>query len=209
MGQDARSIAEALALEGVEDPAALATARAVLDEEKVTNPARDRVANAKQDRIREVLSQRFFRHCSQAVCLGRAQHSGLMPLVVRKDACQACGGSNIRRAVEDMVRACHAAGIRRVCVVGGSPAVREELVARVGDALSLTLVDGTRTPNAAQARAHVRGHDVVVLCGASELDHRLSNTYSAWRQEGRFITVARRGVEAIAEELARHASTRV
>ena len=51
------------------------------------------------------------------------------------------------------------------------------------------------------------GHDVVVIIGASELNHKLSNAYNAWRDEGHIITTSRRGLEAVADALTTHAAS--
>jgi len=160
----------------------------------------------KLERIRDALHAQFFLHCPSAAC--QAMAAGRTGLVVRKDACTACGGSNTRRAVQDALEACARAGIRKICVVGGSPAVREELQRMVGAQIRLTLVEGTQTPSLMQARAHVRGHDLVVILGASELNHKLSNTYEAHKADGHILTVSKRGVESIAEGLAHHARQR-
>jgi hypothetical protein len=186
----------------------VAQARLHLDQARITNPSRDRISTEKQSRLEDALQQAFFRHCTQPGCLAAARHSGLTPLVVRKDACQSCGGSNQRHAVEGMLSALKAAGIRSVCVVGGSPALREELDALISGEVKLLLIDGTQTPDQDRARAHVRGHDVVVVCGGSQLSHKLSNTYGAWKEEGHVVTAARRGLEAVAEALTIHARAR-
>ncbi|MEW5850501.1 MAG: hypothetical protein AB2A00_17075 [Myxococcota bacterium] len=208
VAQDAITIAEALHLEGVEDPASVSQARALLDGEGITNPKRDRISRDKQPRVHEALHHAFFFHCTAPNCQKPVQHSGKPGLLVRREMCLVCGGSNTRRAVQEALEACAATGIRRVCLVGGSPGIREELERQLGSALKLTLVDGTQTPSSNQARAHVRGHDVTIICGSSELSHKLSNTYGACARDGAVITVARRGVEAIAEGLTIHARGR-
>ena len=208
MAQDSRSITEALKLAGLEDAASVEVARAFLDQARITNPTRDRMSTEKQPRLEDALHQAFYLHCTQPGCLASARESGRTPLVSRKDACTACGGSNQRRAVEQMLVALKRAGIRGVCVVGGSPALREELEAQVGQHVKLTLIDGTQTPDQDRARAHVRGHDVVVVCGGSQLSHKLSNTYGAWKEEGHVVTAMRRGLEGVTEALTFHAQHR-
>jgi hypothetical protein len=200
---------EALLLEGVEDPGSVHKARAHLDGLRVTNPNRERMSREKLARVREELHRAFLWHCSQSTCELQAGASGAPLLLVSKQACAVCGGSNTRRAVHELLEQCQAAGIRRVCLVGGSPSVREALLRELGQALKLTLVDGTRTPSSGQARAHVRNHDVTVICGGSELSHKLSHTYEACQRDGHVITASRRGVEAIAEALGVHARGRL
>lgn len=205
---DTSSLTVDAALEalGIGDVPGRARARAVLDGAGLTNPRRDRVSREKLPRMRETLASAFHLCCTHPPCM--AQTGGLPVLHVRKDQCPVCSGSNTALAAQELITACRQAGIHKVCVVGGSPAVREELRSRVGGQLRLTLVDGTQSPDQTVARAHVRNHDVVLLCGASELDHRLSNTYAAWKAEGNVIAVARRGAGAILEALVTHARNR-
>jgi hypothetical protein len=205
---DSLPIAAALAGLGIQDPASVAAARAVLDQEGVTNPRRARLSTQKVSRLAEVVRARFSLHCPSQACGGHAVATGLPGLVVRKDACPWCQGSNTRLAAQTAAEACARAGIRSVCLVGGSPGVREGLERQLGTALRLTLVDGTQTPDSRKARAHVRGHDLTVICGSSELSHKLSGTYQACASDGVVITVARRGVEAIVDAVATHARRR-
>lgn len=200
------SVKDALAQLGLVDAGALDQARAALAEAGVLNPKKQRVSKDKLGRMQSQLEERFHMCCANAECRSRSQ--GRAVLAVQRHACSVCGGSNTQRAVEQALAACTQAGIGKVCVVGGSPAVREELARRMGRHFKLTLVDGTQSPDSHQARAHVRGHDVVMIAGASELDHKLSGVYEMWRAEGTIITVSRRGVEAMAEALGTHASRR-
>lgn len=123
-------------------------------------------------------------------------------LRVAQPQCTNCGGSNNQRAVDELLAACKRAGVRDVVFVGGSPAVRQELTALLGEALELRLVEGTRSRTRAVADADIAWADLVVVLGTSELAHKVSLLYTddpAARKKA--ITVRRRGVEAIAQAI--------
>lgn len=123
-------------------------------------------------------------------------------LRVAQPQCTNCGGSNNQRAVDELLAACERAGVRNVVFVGGSPAVRKELTALMGEALDLRLVEGTRSRTRAVADADIAWADLVVVLGTSELAHKVSLLYTddpAARKKA--ITVRRRGVEAIAQAI--------
>lgn len=58
-------------------------------------------------------------------------------------------------------------------MVGGSPAVRQEISERA-NGVELRLVDGTQRRTAAEARGDVEWADLIVVCGGSELSHKVS-----------------------------------
>jgi hypothetical protein len=52
-------------------------------------------------------------------------------------ACEVCGGFQVGRALEEMTRACSAAGWARLCVVGGMPGSWHELRRHVEAVITL------------------------------------------------------------------------
>ncbi len=94
-------------------------------------------------------------------------------------------------------------------VVGGSPDIRRELAAMVGDRVALRLVDGTERRTGRQAADDVRWAQLIVVCGATELDHKVSQLYTRDASaRGRIVVSQRRGVAAIADELVTHLARR-
>ncbi|MEX2645341.1 MAG: hypothetical protein WD249_03670 [Gaiellaceae bacterium] len=88
--------------------------------------------------------------------------------------------------------------------MGGSPSVRQDLTERLG-VLELRLVDGTERRTAAEARGDVDWADLVVVCGASQLSHKVSRLYTRdERARRKLATSSRRGVEAIAGAVVEH-----
>jgi hypothetical protein len=87
------------------------------------------------------------------------------------------------------------AGIRKLVVVGGTPATREELERLLAGKVELRLVDGTRHRPIERAKADLEWADRVLLWGATELHHKVSKQYAdAPAAKARVVHVPRRGV---------------
>ncbi|MEX0684019.1 MAG: hypothetical protein WD981_07100 [Gaiellaceae bacterium] len=170
--------------------------RAILEAAGVTHRGKQRLAESKLERVREAIDAELARLC--ATCAARRPGDGRELVVVPAAACTYCGGSANARAVRELVESCKRAGVRRLVVVGGSPSVRQDLAERLG-ALELRLIDGTERRTAAEARGDVGWADLLVVCGASELSHKISRLYTRdERARRKLVTASRRGVEAIA-----------
>lgn len=198
-------IDELLASLGLEGEAA-ALGRAALEDAGLTNPRKQRIAAAKAERAREAVDARLARLC--AACAERAPRDGRRRIVVPPAVCPRCGGSNNRRALRDLVDACAAAGVRRLVVVGGSPALRKELRAELGDALDLRLVDGVERRTKREAQGDLDWADVVLVWGSSILGHKVSTLYTRDGGGTPVVTVPRRSIEALAGEVVRHLAGR-
>lgn len=186
--------------------AAAAKVRNALNAAEVTNPRKERVAVGKLDRLNAVVAERFARFC--ATCVPRTDAGGRELVSVSARFCERCGGSDNERALRELVERCGSARLRRLVVVGGSSSFREDFGA-VGRELELRLVDGTVRRTKSEAVRDVEWADVVVVCGATELGHAVSSLYTGDpRARGKLVKTARRGVAAIAEEIARHAERR-
>lgn len=191
-------------------PEALGKGRAALEAAQLTRPGKKRMSDEKLTRAAEELSRQFFLHCESPACRAVAQQSGRAPLRAdRKSACGACSGSDNRRAEASFVDACRERGVRRVVIVGGSPAVRDELAQAVGKALELRMIDGTERRTSDRARADVDWADLVLLWGASELHHKVSWLYTqAPAARNKVVHVAKRGVAALLQAGVEHLRTR-
>jgi hypothetical protein len=175
-------------------------ARAALEELQLTRPGKTRISAGKLERGAAALVDRFSLHCTSAACVEAARRSGREPLpAATKGLCAHCGGSDNARAAQDLVAACARAGVRRLLVVGGSPSVREELRAGVGNSIELRTVDGTERRTQERARSDLEWADLVLLWGATELDHKVSTHYAhpAPPLRRKVVHVARRGIAAL------------
>ncbi len=99
---------------------------------------------------------------------------------VTPERCELTGGSDIRAAFNDLARACQSAAVRVITIVGGSPAYRQQLkILAEAHGLPLNLVSGTQRRTRKRAEADMRKSDVVVIWGATELDHSVSGVYTS------------------------------
>lgn len=178
-------------------------ARAVLEDAGLTRPGKLRMSEPKLHKAAEVLDGRFFPVCADGACLKVAQASGREPLRVEpRSHCARCGGSANHRAEVAFVESCRRHDVRRVVVVGGSPAVREELEAKLARHIDLRMVDGTERRTADRARSDLDWADLVLVWGATELHHKVSGhyTHGGPAYSHKVVHVVRRGVAALLEE---------
>ena len=186
---------------GITSTESRARARAALEEVGLTSARKVRISEPKLPRAEQVLAERFYRVCAAAACQQVARASGREPLLVERSHCEHCGGSNNRRAETAFLEACERYGVRRVVVVGGSPAVREELEDKLGGRIELRMVDGTERRTAGKAAGDLEWGDLVLVWGATELHHKVSSHYTqpGTPHRHKVVHVARRGVAALLE----------
>lgn len=185
----------------------LPQARAALEEGGITRPGKQRMSVDKAPRALALLRERFVLHCELPECVRFASRSGRTPLPCNpKSTCERCGGSANQAAERALLEACRRHGIRKLVIVGGSPAVREELDKKLGTELELRMIDGTERRTADRARSDLEWADVVLVWGASELHHKVSwhYTQAPLPQRHKVIHVARRGVAALLAEAVAH-----
>ncbi len=196
-----RAIGELLRELGFADPAASAAARKALEEAGLTRPGKARISDDKLDRVRALLDSRFARVCSDPTCRAAlaSQKPAATLLAVPKPSCEYCGGSDNLKEMRRLASLCRARGIRRIVVVGGSPSVREELLALKPPEWDLRLVEGTERRTLDKARADLEWAQMVFVWGSSELDHKVSRLYTDTSGPFRrkLVLVARRGIAAL------------
>ncbi len=176
-----------------------------------TRPGKARISNEKLPRAEEHLGSRFFLHCASPECAAKAKASGREPVPAsEKNKCNSCGGSDNRRAAQELIDAFRGRGWTKLVVVGGSPSVREELERSIGSALQLRTVDGTERRPIERAKADLDWADMLVVWSASELHHKVSLQYTQATGEARKKLVAchRRGITQMLAEAVAHAKKR-
>jgi len=197
-----RDIDAWLSERGLSLPDSRARARSALEEVGLTRAGKQRISEEKLARAGSLLDARFFPHCGAAACLEAARTSAREPLhVTPRGHCAHCGGSDNRRAERAFLEACAHTGVRRLVVVGGSPAVREELEDKLGRRLELRMVDGTERRTGNQAQGDLEWADLVLVWGATELHHKVSSHYTqpGTPHRHKVVHVVRRGVAALLE----------
>jgi hypothetical protein len=176
--------------------------RAAMEHAGLTNPRKSRISDAKVGAAREAIDRELARLCRR--CADRPNRDARALVVVGAEACAVCGGSANTRALDALVVAATASGVTRLVVVGGSPDIHREF-ARLPAPLEVRLIVGLDRRTGEQARRDVDWADVLVVCGSSELYHRVSTLYTKEpAARGKLIVSSRRGVEAIAGEVVEH-----
>jgi len=163
----------------------------------LSSRSKNRISLEKRQRVGELLASLFLPVCHRGDCRGKAPEvAGDLQVVEASspEHCAICGGSASAAAVEEMVQACARAGVRRLCIVGGSPEYRRQLTALVAGRLELRLIDGTVSRTQKQASAGVQWAAIVVLWGGTQLDHKVSNLYTS----PGMIAVQRRSIQEVA-----------
>jgi hypothetical protein len=201
-------IAQFLRSEGFIKAESAVAARLALEEASLTRPGKERMADEKLDRARDVLGHAIVRHCADTACATAVLDDGRLPVETDKPHCSICSGSNNTRALRRMAAACATASLRRVLVVGGRPPVWLEMERELSPAIELRFVDGTsKLPNGADALRDCAWADLLVVWAPTPLPHKVSGLY---RPEvcgvARRVTVHRRGIEALAMEVVEHLS---
>lgn len=179
-----------------------APAERVLIEAGLTNARKPRISADKLARAGSLLRARFAFACQRGDCRAAAAERFRDRRVVPASApefCEVCGGSANRAAVDRAVEAFVRARMNRLCVIGGSPAVRDELSRLVGGRIELRLVDGTASRNRAAADADLAWADRVVVWASTQLDHKVSTLYRG----PNVVTVSKRGIGALCDDVIR------
>ncbi len=118
--------------------------------------------------------------------------------------CEVCGGSDNRRAVQQMVRACRVHRKYKVVLVGGSPDAHAELKHLTPDNFDLRLVSGKLRRDKQQATDDLRYSDLVIIWGPTILPHKISELYTKQKENfpGKLHVVHTRGVASMARDVA-------
>jgi hypothetical protein len=150
--------------------------------------------------VRALLDDRLALLCDDPACSSSSASTTVVP--VPSSRCEVCGGSDIRRAFARFTAACAQSGVRRITIVGGSPAYRTQLEKLAADApqLSLSFVRGDKKPGKKAAAQIAKGADLVVIWGSTILDHSTSDAFK--RRQGLKMNVAVRGISSMLAEVA-------
>jgi hypothetical protein len=190
------SLAAALLARGLVGGPEQAHALALLTEGEAASRVLDLLETRDPAALASLLERRLALVCGAAGC---APELGAAALQVAPARCEVCGGSDIQRAAHGFVRACVAAGLARVRFVGGSPNYRTKLAALfpAGGPLTVHTTAGDKRVRLNRSRSQQRGDDLVIIWGATELDHATSGVYRA--EHGRTEIIAHRGIGRMLE----------
>jgi len=188
--------------EGYDSEEALHEARVVLERHKLTRPGKRAFVAEKLARARIALDNSLLRVC--AGCRPQAPRGPKLPVPVTAVHCELCSGSNNRRAATRCLDALRRAGVERVLVVGGTPPQQQDLRDLLRG-IDLRCVDGTRASHSQKdAEFNKRWAELVVIWAPTPVRHAVSDLYSeVTYPELKVVTVHRRGIEALCDEVVR------
>ncbi len=182
-------------------------ARAVLEDESFTNPRKTNMAVEKEPAAEDALRRRLAFHCATTTCSDTLEldeidaESPRQLLLVEREACEVCGGSSDRRALNEMATAMTAAGLARAVVVGGTDQKAARILELSPPSLQWRFVDGLGHVNQRDADSDLRWGDVILIWARTPALHRVTNLYDGPRT----ITVPTTGITALAREAAEFA----
>jgi hypothetical protein len=185
---------------GFDEPTTRGSARAALEEAKLTRAGKQRISVDKKERAEALLKEKFFVHCSDEPCTAQASRSGrVCILTTHRDRCERCGGSANQGSAMGLVSAFRKKGFSKLVVVGGSPAVRTELERMLGGQIQLRMIDGTERRTGDRAKNDLEWADLVLVWGGSELHHKVSLLYTNSLPQFRrkVVHVPKRGIAAL------------
>ena len=151
--------------------------------------------------LARLLEERVALVCSRDSC---HPDGAVVAVRVPPGRCEMCGGSDIRAAFERFAEAAERCGIDALVVVGGSPAYRRQLRALVDQArapIRVDLVSGTTRRPRHKVEADLRRAQVVVIWGATLLDHSVSVAYRGG--PARLLKVGDRGITRMLDAVRR------
>lgn len=202
---DDLAIAEVLDALGYASAEAQQAAREALIAAGLTNARKRFIAAAKRERAEQALAAALVRCCGDGACLRALRGDPRRVVTVLRPACEVCEGGTAGGGVRLMVDALHAAHRTHLLVIGGSPSAHTQLQRLLrGSGITVRLVEGTHAPEASQARAWADAADVVVIWGATILDHKVSAHFERPEHRVKTITIARRGIAALATGVRDH-----
>ena len=165
--------------------------------------ARNKVYNA-----RIVLQDSLLWHCHNGDCRGDAklEYRDYKPLLlVEREFCMVCGGSNDRRALYELVETMEMVGIRNILVVGGAQTKRDEVMSKfLGEPPEWRFVDGKKG-DPARLLKNTREWAEIIVLWLPFLDHRVSTHFDVIG-DPRVVKVRSGGIAALAKVVSQHLS---
>lgn len=122
---------------------------------------------------------------------------------VESAACEVCGGSAIEAAASHLRTRCRAKQVRKLLIIGGSPAYHAQLqrVLPPSSDLELRLMRGDKRLDAARAAQQVAWCDRGFIWSSTILDHAVSAVFSGPRISTIPVRGIRRFLSAIADRI--------
>ncbi|MCB9537738.1 MAG: hypothetical protein H6704_15915 [Myxococcales bacterium] len=179
--QDGANLAGLLEAHGLRDlDDQVRALRALLDARESAGAFVRALRNVDAGAIDRLVGDRLTRVCAHPICKQVAALGGRLAVRVDDEArCGVCRGSADRRWFARMVQECSRGGVRRLLVIGGSPATHQLLrELSQGQPVDLRLVAADEPTSVARAQGRVEGCDVLVVWSAWVVDPDVTAPYT-------------------------------
>ena len=183
-------------------------AREELRRQKIIQGKQSRtdIASSKADRARIALRGAFCWHCNRGECRQAAQKDGRPLLVVQQSVCHICCGSPSARQLDVMSSAMLTKGLERILVVGGTNKKEHEILKTCSDRIQWRFIDGMKAKEDRHYQPNRDWADVILIWASTRLGHRTSVHFTR-KPDHRVITVPRRGIASLCDEVIRYTSS--
>ncbi len=178
--QDGANLAGLLEAHGLRDlDDQVRALRALLDARESAGAFVRALRNVDAGAIDRLIGDRLTRVCAHPICNQVAALAGRLAVRVDDEPrCAVCRGSVDRRWFARMVQECGRGGVRRLLVIGGTPATHQLLRdLSQGQPVDLRLVAADEPVSAPRAQSRVEGCDVLVVWSAWVVDPEVTAPY--------------------------------
>lgn len=195
---------------GLDTLEAKTTGRRLLEAAGLTSSRKQNLSIEKRDAAAAIIEEQLRPVCGSCAKSGDFDATdGRQSVEVAGPTCEVCGGRSTTRALLQIELALPPKGLKKLLIVGGSPPIHDELRRGLADSgIDLSIVDGHSVQGANRATALAEWADVIVIWGSSILKHKTSASFQKTEYRRKTVTLRRRGIEALSQELVKHAAGR-
>ena len=198
-------ISDLLETIGFSDTGIQSPARKIIETAGYTNPRKINIATDKARLIEAYVENNFRLVCSTACAAALDQKQMRPQLRVKAQKCEFCNGSKQNKLLAKMANDLSNNNLLEILVVGGSTQSANTLNRALKHCkINIKIVEGTKRTNLKTAKILCRSADVVVIWGATQLDHTVSQVFSAAADPAKKVPVARPGLNALADAMNIH-----
>ena len=190
---------------GFSDASLQLAARPIIEAAGYTNSRKINISIDKAKLVEAYIKNNFRLVCSPAcaAALGKKRMRTQLQVEIKK--CEFCNGSKQNKLLAKMAKDLFDQNLLEILVVGGSPQSASTLNRVLKNCnINIKVIEGTKRTNSKTAKLLCRTADVVVIWGATQLDHTVSQVFSAATEPNKKVPVARPGIKALVEAMNIH-----
>lgn len=190
---------------GFSNPSLRCAVRKIIETAGYTNPRKTNIAVDKAKFVQIYIKTNFRLVCSEECDAASGKKRTKSSLRVRADKCEFCNGSDQNRLVAKMAKNLSDRGLSEILIIGGSTQSANTLNRLLKSCkINLKIIEGTKRTNLKMAKLLCRNADLVVIWGATQLDHTVSKVFNIAAEPGTKVPVARPGLKALADAVNIH-----